>query len=258
MDATKHLRILARIYLIISAPIFVLSCLVFWWATAYGGEAGLIALPAGVGVMISAPMVAAAFGLRRGHNWGMVVAVICALLMLPTLFFTPLGAYTLYVAYLRWSKSYIPAPPSDGWTEKLADAVNRAHWPTEIRPHFKILGSLWMLIGVVPAYIGVVLLGEWIAGTRDRTFDNVELYGGIGWSVLGALVLLMARSLMKQRTWSLIMAGICSLPLFGMIRGFGALVGLYTLWIGFLVWQQKRKAAPDVMDENAALDSHAH
>jgi hypothetical protein len=245
MNINRHLRILSLIYLILSAPVFVLGALVTLWAAYEGGEGGLIALPAMLAATVAfLPMVAGIGLLLWGANWAMALAVMCALPMLPSVILTPLAIYTFFVAYHRWSKPYEapPAPVKIPMTvDGVREALSNASWPMEIRAHARILGSLWILVAILPLYMGAVIFAEGISEFGDEGWTNLDLYSGPVFLLLGTAAAAIARGVIRQRMWALAVATLCALPLLGAVP-VGTLLAAYTLFVAWLAWRAPKVA----------------
>jgi hypothetical protein len=258
-DVNRHLRILSWIYLVVAAPIFTLGVLVTLWAMNEGGEGGLIALPAMIAATLSFPPTVAGLGLRWGKSWAVAVAVICALPMLPSVILTPLALYTFFVAYQRWSKPYEPptdAVPIQFRQENIREVLSSATWPMELRAHARILGSVWILVAILPLYMGVVIFSEGVGDFAEERWASFNLYSGLALILLGTAAGAVARGVIRQRTWALVIATLCALPLLGAVP-VGTVVALYTLFVAWLAWRASR-GSQDSGDEPELNDVAAH
>ena len=240
MNVAKHLRILSTILIVLAGPVFALGVAVFVWAGLAGGEGALIGFPAAIGAMAAVTPLVAGIGMRYGKSWATVLSVICALLMLGSIVFAPLGAYALFVAYIRWTASPasledVPRVPTG---EEIFRRFQASGWTT-LNAHARILASAWVLFAIMFILMGSVFLLEAITDFGEKGFSNYLLYSGPVVLMLGAICMVLASAVRHRRAWAIWVTALAAVPLLTWFP-LGTAVGAYALWIAFLTYRERR------------------
>ena len=254
-------RVLELMFSVVLAPVAAYTLLTAGarWKKPFERHAGAIGLPHRTDVLemlrrFERPRAASAQVRILTSIWAVaaivpvyiVVAVSAngAMEMLVSLLLVPVALYTSVVAWLWLSEPYDPSTglPDQPHRVEVAEAVRRITWPTEPRAHVRILSALWILVALLPLYIGAVLLLEGLAALPEDGLFSFDFYSGIALLLVGAAVVALAVALKRQRRPAIVIASLCSL-LVAPMWPTGTVLTAYTLWTAYLVFRAQRIAS---------------
>jgi hypothetical protein len=248
VDVTRHLRIAAWLHLGIGAVAALVGGAIVAF-TMVESEAGLLLLIAAPILAGAAALLAGGYGMLGGLKWGLVVALVSAVIVLPvSVIGIPVSIYTFFVAYLVWREGATGARHEDAapeeddpWDEGPGASLRYPAKPRSLAAHFKILGSLYVVVSLFPLILGVMMLVEWQDEIAERGPANPEGIVAIGALLTGLVVAAAAHGLFRQRRWAVLLSLVVAVPLL-FEYPHGTIVAGYAAWVAYQAYQASQVA----------------